>query len=327
MRRALAAAAILLVVPLGCRREAKQAESHRAENERLHQRLDEMLNKDPVVSRVMARPGDVQLRIRAELVTALVKTAARRYLDRVELDLSLEKPIHETGTIKTGTFLGKMKAGEWDLNVVIHRARGVLAAGEPQLSVEAGNRIRVKLPVTIQKAEGSATVNFKWDSKGLASVVCRDFEVSRDLRARLISDDYTLEGVVQLAVGAQSVRAEPAFPRTAFRLKVDLLPASWQAVKEALTEQDTLLRCGTGLNPDAVLPKLSALLAKGFDVHLPRSLFRAFDLPGSVGGTGSLDGHEVQVTVVTEALEVVPEALWYSASVRSRAVPSSPSAP
>lgn len=327
MRRARLVFVLGLAALGGCRRQARQDAALLAENQRLRQRLDQALTHDPLVAAVTSRPGDVHVSIRADLAAAVVKAVARRYLDRVELDLPLEQVVHETGTLKTGTFLGKMKAGEWDVTVVIHRVRGVMSAGEPILSVAPGNRLRVQMPVTIQKSEGAATVKFKWDSTGLANVVCHDFEVSRDIRGRLISSAYTLDGMMQLGAGPQSLRADPTFPRSVFRLQVDLEPASWENVKTALAEQDKLLKCGMGLDPDKVLPYLSGLLAKGFDLHLPRSLFRSVDLPGSVGGTGSLDGHEVQVTVATEALEVGPQALWYSASVRSQAVPPAPPTP
>ena len=328
MRRALRAALVLAVLA-GCRsKEADPTPGLRAENDRLRVRLDELLGKDPLVGSVGARKGDVHLVIQSALVRDVVKAVARRYLDRVELDLQLEKTVHETGTLKTDTFLGKMKAGEWDVTAIIHRVRGVLAAGEPKLMVAPGNGLRLQLPVTIEKSDGTATVHFKWDSKGLANVVCHDFQMSRDIRGRLTSNSYVLDGVVQLAAGPQALRVEPSFPRSAFRLRVDLLPASWADVRQALAEQDTLLKCGAALDPDAVLPKLSALLSNGFDVDLPRSLFRMVDLPASVGGTGSLNGLAVEVLVATAGLEVTPEAIWYSASVTARPVtpPSPPAA-
>lgn len=328
MRPAGALVLLLAAAPFGCTRAGERAAAVRAENDLLHQRLDTLVGQDPLVRAVAARKGDVHVAIDSALVRGLVKAVARRYLDRVELDLPLEKTVHESGTLEKGTLLGKMKAGDWTVTVVIHRVRGVLGAGDPKLLVAPGNGLRVQMPVTIEKSEGSATVHFKWDSSGLANVVCRDFEVSRDIRGRLTSNAYVLDGIMQLAAGTESLRAEPSFPRSSFRLRVDLLPASWAEVRQALAEQDKLLKCGIALDPESVVPKLSALLARGFDVNLPRSLFRMVNLPASVGGTGSLDGHEVEVLVTTEGLEVTPEALWYSASVHARPVtPASPPAP
>jgi hypothetical protein len=161
-------------------------------------------------------------------------------------------------------------------------------------------------------------VRFKWDGRGVASVVCHDFQVTRQVNGRLLAEDYTVNGSVRLLAGPQSVRAEPVFPNRAFRLKVDLLPASWSEVRSAVEEQDKLLRCGLAIDPEDVLPRLSQLLREGFELKLPRAVFRAVDLPGSVGGVVSLAGRTVELTLATEGLEVTPAALWYSASVRSR---------
>lgn len=327
MRGALAALALFAVA--GCPQHARQATDEAAarESARLHQRLDELVPRDAIVARALSHPGDVQVAIRSELATALVREVARRYLDRVEVDLPLEKQVHQEGTVHVGTPFGKMKAGEWSADVVVHRVRGVLTAGTPELSVAAQNRVRVALPVSLQKAEGAATVSFRWNGRGVASVVCHDFNVTRRVNGRLLAEEYRVAGSVLLAAGPQSVRAEPLFPNRAFRLKVDLLPSSWSEVRAAVEEQDTLLRCGLAIDPDDVLPRLSRLLRDGFELHLPRSVFRPVDLPGSVGGAVSLADRTVELTLATEALEVTPAAVWYSASVRSRAQPSALPAP
>jgi hypothetical protein len=316
--------ATLLVLALaalaGCARRGAQVEDPAAARARarLHQRLDELAAADPWLAHALARPGDVQVAIRSELATTLVREVVRRYLDRVELDLALEKQVHQEGKVQVGTLFGKMKAGEWAADVVVHRVRGVMSAAPPRLAVAAQDRVSVSLPVSLRKAQGSATVRFTWDGRGVASVVCRDFQVTRHVNGRLLAEEYTLSGSVRLAAGPQSVRAEPVFPNRAFRLKVDLLPASWSEVRAAVDEQDKLLRCGLAIDPKDVLPRLSQLLRDGFEIKLPRAVFRPVDLPGSVGGVVSLAGRTVELTLATEAVEMTPAAIWYSASVRSR---------
>ncbi len=172
--------------------------------------------------------------------------------------------------------------------------------------------------MALRKAAGSATVRFQWDARRLASVVCRDFEVKRTIRGRVLSQDYTLEGSVRLVAGPRSVRAEPAFGRSPFRLRLDLLPESWAGVEQAVQEQDKLLRCGLAIDPRDVMPRLSQLLRNGFDVRLPRSLFRAVDLPASVGGSVSLWGREVDLRLATEGLEVTPQTVRYRARISTR---------
>jgi hypothetical protein len=66
------------------------------------------------------------------------------------------------------------------------------------------------------------------------------------------------------------------------------------------------------------MPRLSQLLRNGFDVRLPRSLFRAVDLPASVGGSVSLWGREVDLRLATEGLEVTPQTVRYRARISTR---------
>lgn len=59
-------------------------------------------------------------------------------------------------------------------------------------------------------------------------------------------------------------------------------------------------------------------------MRLPRSLFQPVDLPASVGGSVSLWGRAVDLTLATEDLEVTAEAVRYSARIRSHARPEGP---
>jgi hypothetical protein len=99
---------------------------------------------------------------------------------------------------------------------------------------------------------------------------------------------------------------------------VDLLEDSWAEVRRALEEQDEVLKCGLAIEPAEILTKLRALLQQGFDLPLPRSLFRAVDLPAGVRQSVSVEDTQVDLSVQTEELRVTGEAVWYAASVRSR---------
>jgi len=97
--------------------------------------------------------------------------------------------------------------------------------------------------------------------------------------------------------------------------------------KGAFASKDQFLRYDGPKVPFVVPEKLSQLLRDGFEVKLPRAVFRPVDLPGSVGGVVSLAGRTVELTLATEAVEMTPEAIWYSASVRSRTTPAVAPAP
>jgi hypothetical protein len=145
--------------------------------------------------------------------------------------------------------------------------------------------------------------------------VCRDFEVRRTVRGVVLPGQYVVAGAFRLSSGPTGLRAEPEFPPARHRLRVDLTPESWREVESAVAEQDRLLRCGLALDPASVREKLSAVLRKGFDVGLPRSLFRPVDFPAAVRESAEVEGRRVELRVAPAALRVTPDAVWYGAAV------------
>lgn len=292
----------------------------------LRARLQELVAADPFLAEAMADEGDVVVAVRPDLVEGLIQEVARRYLDQVTLDLDLDARFHAGREVKVDTFLGDLKAGRWDVDVTVERVRGVLQARQPRVRIAEANHVALELQVMLREARGTASVHFAWDAGALAGAVCRDFEVRKRVRAHVLPDEYALAGGFRISSGAEALVAQPLFPRTRFRLRVDLAPESWSEVREALESQDRLLRCGMALDPDEMLAKLQEVLHKGFDVKLPRSLFRAVELPARLVREVTVEERRVQLSVRTNDLRVTPRAIWYSAAVRSRPRGGAPAA-
>jgi hypothetical protein len=250
-----------------------------------------------------------------------VQEVARVYLDRVELDLTLDQEVDERREVEVATPFGRMKAGQWRLRMTIHRVRGALRTRTPVVRPAEGNRLALRIPVVLEGGAGDATARFEWNAGSVAGMVCRDFELTRRVRGRFLSDEYALDGQFELVAGPQTVLVQPVFPRTRFNVRVDLAQQSWADVRLALEEQDEVLKCGLAIEPDDILQKLKARLAQGFDIALPRSLFRPVDLPAGIRQSVSVEDRQVDLSVRTEELRVTSEAVWYTASVRSRSAP------
>lgn len=322
--RALAAAALALVA-LGCARGGgapggRPPEELRREIEALRRKVDARLDREPHVQEVLAThaASEVVVALRSPLVAEVVREVARSYLDRVELDLALEREVDERREVEVSTPFGRIHAGEWRLQLVVHRVRGVVRARTPDLRPAEGNTLAVTVPIVLEGAEGTATARFSWNARSLAGVVCRDFEVTRQVRGRIAGDEYALAGRFELSAAPQAVLIEPRFPRRRFRVRVDLTEESWAGVRRALEEQDQILKCGLALDPDLVLPRLRARLSEGFDLALPRAVFRPVELPAGARQSVTVEDTQVELTVRTDALRVRPEAVWYAAAVRSR---------
>ncbi len=296
----------------------RELAARRVEHDRLLREFEALADRDPVVTEVAASPAGVLVAVRTDVVESIVQEVARRYLDRVALDLPLDVHVHESREVDVSTRFGPVNAGRWTADLTIDRVRGVLRAGRARVQPGAGNTLRLDVPVAIAEGGGSATAHFEWKGRKLGGLVCRDFEVTRRLQGRVLPEHYPVSGAVQLSAGPETLRAEPVFTHRAFHVRVDLLPASWDAIRDALDEQDQLLRCGLALKPDEILGRLRDLLRRGFDVTLPASLFRAVDLPAGVRREIEFEDRKVDLSVDTRALRITPDAIWYGADVRAR---------
>ena len=327
--RGMTASLPVVVLAAACRARsgAEYFEGQRAEHERRRAEFAKIVAGDPVVTEALAQGGDIILGIRPALVEDVVQEVAARYLDRVALDLPLEKQVHDAHALTVGTFLGKVNAGTWTLDVTIHRVRGLLRARPPRVSAAPDNTLTVSLPVVLEEGHGSATVHFNWDSRSVASVVCKDFDVTKRLDGEVISREYPVAGAFQLSAGPERLRAEPRFPPREFRIGVDMTDKSWAEVRAAIQEQDDVTKCGLGLDPDKLLAKIRDRLHEGFDVKLPRSLFRPVDFPAAVRQDVMIEDRRVDLAVQTRALRITPVAVWYGADVHTRIQPEAAAAP
>jgi hypothetical protein len=315
--------AVLAATAAGCRGRSAVDHAHRvaeltARQERLWTTFNERVAGDPLLGAALADEGEVLLALRRPLLQGMVTEVARRYLDRVELDLDLDAKVKAGGELKVKTLVGQVNAGTWTVDLDIGQVRGVLRAQQPQVSLAGDQRLALSLPVSLTEATGRATVHFTWDSRGLANAVCRDFDVTRTVRGRILPSVETFQGALRLVPSAEDIVAKPSFANRPYRLKVDLAPESWAEVRAALEEQDSFFKCGLALEPARVVSQLRDLTLKGFDVRLPRSLFRDFVLPASIEQSLQADSARLLVSVKPNALRTVEDALWLSAALQVR---------
>ena len=324
------AAGLLVLGCAGCRAapgpevEAARLASLRKIYDDLHGRLEKAVAQDPLAQRVSADRGQVVVAIRSGLIEELAGTVTQRYLDRVSIDLtSIEA--RDEGAIHKDTFLGRMKVGEWAIDVDITDLRISLEAGKPKVSLRADDRVEIELPVDVKESEGRVGIRFSWDSKSLAKLVCKDFDLTRDLRGRVLPQRHVLSGALRVGSVGDSLTLTPLFPDRKIPLKVDLTPASWETVEAALRTQNTADRCGTLMKPDNLVARLRELAAKGVKVGIPESIFRVVRLPAHLEQAVKIGDRTVNLTVKSERLTVLPQSLWTSVSAHVREL--APSAP
>ena len=270
---------------------------------------------DPLIEKGAAAEGHITASLSPALFEAVVRRIAERYLDRVALDLDgLE--VRKGGEIHRDTFFGNIKAGDWTASIEFPRVRGVLRAGVPEVRLPGGNRLQVDLPVHLERGGGAARIHFQWDSSNLVNLVCQDFEVTEQVEGRVLPRAYPVSGHFTLSAGPGVLVATPSFDDR-FRIHPELDAVSWAVVERALKQQDTLGKCGIGLDPPAVLAQLQALVEAGFVVKLPKKLFRGVRLPTQLSPTVNVQGRDVEVELTQSRLEAGPDGVWYGVWVKA----------
>jgi hypothetical protein len=284
---------------------------------RLHERLEKAAAADPLVASALAARGHVVLAIRSGLIEELAGNVARRHLDRVTVDLS-EVEAHGSGELRKKTLLDRIKLGDWSVDVELGDLKADLRAGTPRVALRGPDRIDIQLPVDVEAAQGEARLHFRWDSAGLANVVCKDFALTRDLRGRVLAQRQLVSGALRVDSTGESLTLTPVFPDREIQLKLELTAGSWGVVEAALRSQDTSGKCGTLMDPEKGLALLKDLAAKGIKVKLPDSIFRTVTLPARLRQSVNVNQRAVELRLTAESVRIEHATLWSSVSVQAR---------
>ena len=259
---------------------------------------------------------------RAGVMIGIPTSVAERVVGQVvtglfgKTTLTLENlRAHKQGEVKTKLLIRKKKVGAYALEVQIHEIHGLLRPGQPELSF-GRNRIGVALPVSIAGGEGRAELFFHWDSKGLAAnAVCGDVTIIREVTGRVVPKDYRLEGSFGIAAEGQAIVLRPDFGELQVRLFVDPTEQAWGVVDGVIAEQPAVCR--------AILEKidlksiLGRVVGKGFNVKIPKQVFKPVRFPAGLRASLDLQGVRLDLSVAPTALLVAEERLWYGADLKA----------
>jgi hypothetical protein len=233
--------------------------------------------------------------------------------------------VHKTGGVKVKMLLRKKQVGEFVLDVLVHEARGTLRPGEPRIDYgKAG--IKLSLPVALAEGEGRARLAFKWDSKGLAAnMVCGDLDTVEEVSGKVVPEQYHVEGVFGLSTDGTAITLKPDFGELAVRLYVDPSDQAWGVVDRVVSEQRAA--CREVLEKVDIKKILGNLLGKGFNIKIPKKIFKPIRLPAGVSQSLDLQGVRLDLAVKTTALVVTDDRLWYGAELRATKAGAKPAAP
>jgi len=262
--------------------------------------------------------ADVMIGISTQLTRSIAERATTGFFGETRLVLQNLK-VHTEGDVRVKLLLARRQVGHFDLEADIEEARVLLRPKPPTL--EFGERaIALGLPFDLAEGDGKVLLHFSWDSKGLAAnVVCGDVDVTKEVTGRVVPGHYDVKGSFALSVEGSGLILTPDFPDVALRLFVEPTEQAWEAVDEVVADQR--VGCRKALGAVDLRAILGKVLDKGFNVKIPRKVFRPIHLPAGLRQSLDVQGVKLSLDLRTTGLLVSEERLWYGADVSTSAPP------
>jgi hypothetical protein len=279
----------------------------------LRRRLAELRAADPLLSEAPA--ADVLIGLPAAFATDLVEQVTAGFLQEVELVIE-DVEVSKEGEVSARVLFGTVHPGRYALDVTLDRAVGRLRPGPPVVEFRDG-RVHVSLPVALAGGEARGTVRLRWESQGVASAICEDFEATTPVAGSVQPRSYRVQGAFELANEGGRLTARPRFKDLVVNLEVQPSQATWDAVGRLI--EDRSLRCRTALKVVDVPSVLRGFLAKGFRVRVPSAVFPSIQFPGGLEQELSFEGRTYELALRPTELKVLPDLLWYGAELSAEA--------
>ena len=291
-----------------------------AERRALQEEVQATLAAEDFFGLASAPDADVVIGVSAELARDLLSRAVTGLMaEGVALTLH-DLKIHYQDDVTAKMLFGRSTLGAFQLDLTLEEVSGRLRPGAPRLSFSR-DAIAVRLPVALTTGSGRGVARFRWQGKGLAGAVCGDADLTREVASELAPRSYVLEGRFKLSLDAGVVVATPDFGEPSFELQLAPTDQTWKVIDAALDElrADKNSVCGTALARLDIVQRLKELVARGFNVTLPKKLLRPIRLPAGIEQTVTARGTGLSLAVTPAGLVIAPDKLWYGADVAARA--------
>jgi hypothetical protein len=293
---------------------AEELEALVARRAELQRELDELIRQDDQ-GLAKAPPAGILIGMPTRLTRTVVTQVVTGLFGETVLHLKNIKA-RVSKDVRAKMVLKKRTVGHIDLEVDLHEIEAVLKPGPPELTF-GGNRIALKLPVTADGGHATATLHAKWDSKGLANVVCGDVEVHPEVSGGVYRTHYLIEGAFAFATEGERIVLRPDFGELEIRVFPRASEESWKVVEQVVAERNAV--CKAALSSLDLRKLLEGVLDKGINVKIPKKIFKPIRLPAGVEKSLELQGVRLTLQVVPTGLVITPDRMWYGAEVRARA--------
>ena len=255
---------------------------------------------------LIASDRDVVVVVPRPVLQTLFNRIARTYLQGARLDIDPDIHEHLDEALRVKLLGGKVGAGHIKGSLrVTHLVGRLRVTGDPEISLLPPNGLEIAGPVQVVEGHGRVELDMEWDPKLLVSVVCRGFEYADTLVGQVRPFTHTLRTTIRFAAADTSVAGRPIVRRDRLRVPAVLTDSSFVSMRNALVEQDKLLKCGMVMDPDSIMAKVRHLVRTKIAFRLPATLFKPFTLPLSL--EKEYETGDVRIAASVRQPEVVME--------------------
>jgi hypothetical protein len=288
------------------------------ERRRLRDEFRALLTQHNILDLANAPPGNILVGVPTGFAQDLVGQMVRGLFSEVRLHLKNIKAHHEDDVKAKVVFTQKL--GHFIIDVDVKEIRALLKPSEPQLKF-GGDKIGIRLPVTVADGRGTASVRFQWQGRGLAGAVCGDMDVNPDVSSEVKPASYTVAGEFLLAAEGETVVAKPRFGEVVLRIVLKPTEETWATLASTVEDikEDKKGVCRMAIKKIDVRSIVQKIIDKGFEVKLPSKLFRPISLPATVEQSVDIQGRTVKLDARPLGLRVTPFMLWYGVAMGAEA--------
>jgi len=276
------------------------------------QEFEELIGAAPDQALASAPADGLVVGVPTSVARDVAQQVVAGYLGNVRLTLRDKQVKTKSDDVEARVLFATRTVGSYQLVTRILKVGAALRPRQLKVSFE-GQRLGFSLPVSVSDGRGRVRLSFRWDSKGVADLVCGDVEVTRELEGRLIPALYPMSGHFELVAENGALLLRPHFKDNRIRIHIEATEQAWRVFDELVEGRSGL--CQKALEKADVKRQLGELLASGFDVPLPRNMLQDIALPASVEESLKLQDGAYVLKVTPAHVQMSAQWLWYGTNV------------
>lgn len=289
----------------------EQIQALAAERDRLRDELQSLLADHAGLDVARALPANILVGVPTSFAGDLVNQMVTGPFSEVRLHLAgIETSAEGTVTVPLGGNLGR-----YSVFVEVEEIKAVLRPGQPELQF-GGDRIAIRLPVTLAQGQGTAAIDVRWQGRGMAAV-CGDLDFSTVISSGVQPLTVTVAGELQPAVIDETLVISARLEPMTTRAVLQPTEQTWAALEAAMGEirRDLSTMCVAAINRLNTRRIVEGVIDRGFPINVPSQVIERITIPARVETSIVLPDRTVTLEARPMDVRITEDMLWYGVTL------------